>query len=185
VLSGNNKRSLRSESQKSREASSMEYKPKHIELDKQSSHSDSSIDAGVEGNIDQRADGPSDCYCANPAYVRDVQKKLLRRELSCSICLQMLVKPVTLQCGHTFCKHCLLTYFLKKNHLGCGICRFSNLLEHPLDIRVNVTIDSIVRQLNMRGYVRILKMQQEEERKGRLREKLLELYPYDINFAQK
>jgi hypothetical protein len=59
------------------------------------------------------------------------------------------------------------------------------LLEHPLDIRVNVTIDSIVRQLNMRGYVRILKMQQEEERKGRLREKLLELYPYDINFAQK
>jgi len=71
ALLGTNKSSMRSESQ-SRNASSTGYKPKDNELDKQSSHSDSSIDAAMDGNIDQRADGPSDCYCANPTYVRDV-----------------------------------------------------------------------------------------------------------------
>ena len=85
-------------------------------------------------------------------------KKLLRKELCCSICLQMLVKPVTLQCGHTFCRHCLLTYILKKNHLGCGICRFENVLQHPLDIRVNVLLDGVARQLNPRVYMRNLKL---------------------------
>ena len=153
--------------------------------DEESSDSDSSIDAAVEGTMDQRVDGPPDCYCSNPSFVREVQKKLLRKELSCSICLQMLVKPVTLQCGHTFCRHCLLTYILKKSHLGCGICRFENVLQHPLDIRVNVLLDGVARQLNPRVYMRNLKLQQEEERKNRIREKLLELFPYDINFAQK
>lgn len=97
----------------------------------------------------------------------------------------MLVKPVTLQCGHTFCRHCLLTYILKKNHLGCGICRFENILQHPLDIRVNVMLDGIVHQLSPKIYARNLKLQQEEERKNRTREKLLEVFPYEINFAQK
>lgn len=165
--------------------SGTECKQKQMQFNAECSDSDSSIDAGIDGTMDQRVDGPPDCYCSNPTFVREVQKKLLRKELSCSICLQMLVKPVTLQCGHTFCRHCLLTCILKKNHLGCGICRFENVLQHPLDIRVNVLLDGVTRQLNPKVYMRNLKLQQEEERKNQIREKLLELFPYDINFAQK
>lgn len=43
--------------------------------------SDSSIDAAVDGTIDQRKDGPSECFCSRPTYVREVQKRMLRKEM--------------------------------------------------------------------------------------------------------
>jgi hypothetical protein len=36
------------------------------------SESDSSIDAAVDGTINQRNDGPGECFCSNPNFVRDV-----------------------------------------------------------------------------------------------------------------
>jgi hypothetical protein len=41
--------------------------------------SGSSIDGKVQGTMDQRAD--FDCFCSQPAYVREVKKKLMKREL--------------------------------------------------------------------------------------------------------
>lgn len=49
--------------------------------------SDSSIDAAIDGCMDHREDGPKDCFCNNPTYQREVQKRMLRKELSCSFCL--------------------------------------------------------------------------------------------------
>lgn len=54
----------------------------------------------------------------------------------------MFVKPVTLQCGHTFCQHCALTVFLK-SQLTCGVCRSEDIYEHPFDLKVNINLDSI------------------------------------------
>ena len=31
-------------------------------------------------------------------------------ELTCVICLDLLYQPVSIQCGHTFCKKCLNEY---------------------------------------------------------------------------
>lgn len=40
--------------------------------------------------------------------------------LSCSICLQLLLKPVLGQCGHTFCLPCAEDLAL--HNYACGIC---------------------------------------------------------------
>lgn len=77
------------------------------------SNSDSSIDARIDGQIDHRGEPQGECYCSNPNFVRNCKKKLMKKELECSFCLSMYVKPVTLNCGHTFCKNCALNYFLK------------------------------------------------------------------------
>ena len=50
-------------------------------IDSQQARSDSSIDARVDGTIDQRGEGIGECFCSNPNYVRNVQKKLLKKEL--------------------------------------------------------------------------------------------------------
>lgn len=34
-------------------------------------------------------------------------EKRLKEDLTCSICLDLMYLPVTNECGHTFCKHCL------------------------------------------------------------------------------
>ena len=111
--------------------------------------SDSSIDAKHDGTIDQRAD--YDCFCSHPDYVRQAKKKLLAKELQCSFCLSIFVKPVTLSCGHSYCKFCVLNYFLK-NNLDCGICRNDVIISHPLELKVNIAMDSICRQLNAKDY---------------------------------
>lgn len=47
------------------------------------SDSDSSIDAAVDGTMDQRDDGLGDCFCKNSRYIQNKQKKLLSKELQC------------------------------------------------------------------------------------------------------
>jgi hypothetical protein len=48
---------------------------KNIQIESIDSHhadSDSSIDARVDGTIDQRGEGIGECFCSNPNYVRNV-----------------------------------------------------------------------------------------------------------------
>ncbi|CEG78653.1 hypothetical protein RMATCC62417_13229 [Rhizopus microsporus] len=47
------------------------------------------------------------------------QKSLSRSLFNCSICLSTLHDPVTTQCGHTFCKTCLIML----QNRSCPICR--------------------------------------------------------------
>ena len=65
----------------------------------------------------------------------------LAQEIECSLCCQMMVKPVTLiACGHSFCAGCLDEQ-LRNRHARCSICRapmtgrvkaivLENLIEH-------------------------------------------------------
>ncbi|XP_046464416.1 E3 ubiquitin-protein ligase rnf8-A-like [Daphnia pulex] len=49
-------------------------------------------------------------------YLNDVFKKL-----QCGICSELMVFATSLNCGHTFCQHCVREW--KKNEVECSICR--------------------------------------------------------------
>ncbi|KFR17448.1 Tripartite motif-containing protein 65, partial [Opisthocomus hoazin] len=38
----------------------------------------------------------------------------LEEKLVCSICLELFRVPVTLPCGHNFCKHCISNHWHKQ-----------------------------------------------------------------------
>lgn len=46
---------------------------------------------------------------------------LSKEELKCNICFDLVVSPVTLPCGHSYCKHHIQTWLLEND--SCPICR--------------------------------------------------------------
>ncbi|KAI8085837.1 uncharacterized protein B0P05DRAFT_635796 [Gilbertella persicaria] len=47
----------------------------------------------------------------------------IKQLLDCSICLSPLTEPITTQCGHTFCKDCLIRTMTDLNCRSCPFCR--------------------------------------------------------------
>ncbi|XP_046962525.1 RING finger protein PFF0165c-like isoform X1 [Vanessa cardui] len=47
--------------------------------------------------------------------------EIMESELQCSICAELFVAAITLNCSHTFCKYCITTW--KKKKMDCPICR--------------------------------------------------------------
>ncbi|CAD8123164.1 unnamed protein product [Paramecium sonneborni] len=69
----------------------------------------------------------------------------MQQLLNCPICLQTLLYPVTLACGHSFCKPCLCDKYFYQNFNSCPICRI------PIQIyidqfKVNVLLETIIQQ---------------------------------------
>lgn len=50
-------------------------------------------------------------------------QKILRRLLDYPICLTLLSEPITTQCGHTFCKECLIRTMIDLKNRTCPLCR--------------------------------------------------------------
>ncbi|GFV63370.1 hypothetical protein TNCV_3286121 [Trichonephila clavipes] len=48
-------------------------------------------------------------------------KQLLERDFSCVICLDILIKPLQLNCSHSFCRRCIHKWKIRQNL--CPICR--------------------------------------------------------------
>ncbi|XP_048472620.1 zinc-binding protein A33-like [Rhincodon typus] len=46
----------------------------------------------------------------------------LEDELNCPLCLQLYVDPVMLDCGHDFCRHCVMKYWENENQTACPEC---------------------------------------------------------------
>ncbi|XP_037614120.1 E3 ubiquitin-protein ligase TRIM21-like [Sebastes umbrosus] len=66
----------------------------------------------------------------------------LEKHLTCSICMDSFVDPVTTACGHSFCKKCLDRNFAI-NDLVCPLCK-QHVKKAP---EVNIVLRSIVEQL--------------------------------------
>ncbi|CDW79580.1 lon peptidase n-terminal domain and ring finger protein 3 [Stylonychia lemnae] len=58
----------------------------------------------------------------NQERKRKQLKKIMDKDIKCSICLHMFVKPISLVCGHTFCQLCIFKFFLN-NTRNCPLCR--------------------------------------------------------------
>lgn len=66
----------------------------------------------------------------------------LEKHLTCSICMDSFVDPVTTGCGHSFCQDCLSRNFTL-NDMSCPLCK-----KHQSKIPdVNITLRSIVEQV--------------------------------------
>lgn len=61
----------------------------------------------------------------------------------CLICLDLLIEPVTTQCGHTFCKLCICKYLAEK-HM-CPICR-NVLFQTKESINKNFLLENIIKE---------------------------------------
>ncbi|XP_032410141.1 LON peptidase N-terminal domain and RING finger protein 3 [Xiphophorus hellerii] len=66
-------------------------------------------------------------------------------DFSCGICLSFLFEPVTLPCGHCFCKKCLERERKEKERpVVCKECRDSSRLADLQTYRVNVVLSSLL-----------------------------------------
>ncbi|KAM6158391.1 E3 ubiquitin-protein ligase TRIM21 [Rhynchocyon petersi] len=62
---------------------------------------------------------------------------------TCCICLDLMVKPVITECGHSFCQECI-SQFKKDGGHTCPMCRHTFLLEN---LRPNVNLGNLVDDL--------------------------------------
>lgn len=67
----------------------------------------------------------------------------IMQHLKCSICLDVLKKPVTTPCGHTFCKTCLDCH-MTINDLVCPLCK-QHLSTRP---KVNIVFRDILKDFH-------------------------------------
>lgn len=47
----------------------------------------------------------------------------LYEEFICGVCCELMVLPTTLNCGHSFCRHCLAHWFKVGERAECPSCR--------------------------------------------------------------
>lgn len=98
---------------------------------------------------------------AKPQEHEEIQEKMKEKQaieghLECTLCLSLICQPLSLHCGHSFCRICLLKA-LKINKKSCPICRSVTHID-CLTSEENIMIKAIARALNNALYV-----QREEE----------------------
>ncbi|XP_014909017.1 uncharacterized protein LOC106960437 [Poecilia latipinna] len=63
-------------------------------------------------------------------------------QFQCSICLDIFTDPVSMPCGHTFCKACLTRHWAGKQECQCPLC--NNKFDKDLKLSVNTTFKEVV-----------------------------------------
>ena len=73
----------------------------------------------------------------------------IKEEVTCPICLELLTEPLSLDCGHTFCKACITANSKKsmvseEGESSCPVCR---IRYQPGNLRPNRHVANIVEML--------------------------------------
>uniref|UniRef100_A0A3B4ULX6 Uncharacterized protein n=1 Tax=Seriola dumerili TaxID=41447 RepID=A0A3B4ULX6_SERDU len=74
---------------------------------------------------------------------------LTEEQLLCCICLDVFTDPVTLPCGHNFCKTCITQHWDINVQCQCPSCK--ELFHRRLDLRVNTFISEMAAQFRQSG----------------------------------
>eukprot|EP01102_Stenamoeba_stenopodia_P018190 TRINITY_DN6637_c0_g1_i1.p1 TRINITY_DN6637_c0_g1~~TRINITY_DN6637_c0_g1_i1.p1 ORF type:complete len:360 (+),score=63.57 TRINITY_DN6637_c0_g1_i1:37-1116(+) len=76
-----------------------------------------------------------------------IENKELLESFRCSICLELFYEPVTLSCGHNFCKLCSLGRLIR----NCPLCKSE--VNNVVALKVNSTLKSLVQQFFPQEYL--------------------------------
>lgn len=63
----------------------------------------------------------------------------------CSICRQVISEPVSIPCGHNFCKTCITQHWDNSEHCQCPLC--SKIFNTRPELHVNILFSEILSQL--------------------------------------
>ncbi|KAK1784413.1 hypothetical protein P4O66_012767, partial [Electrophorus voltai] len=111
----------------------------------------------------ERASPAPTCVSAKSDQSMDRPITLRHAELSailltedhfrCSVCTDVLTEPVSIPCGHSYCKSCIQTYWTKPGHIGSYSClqcrkRFNNRPE----LKPNSELAKMVEKLQQAGF---------------------------------
>ncbi|SCN58893.1 zinc finger protein, putative [Plasmodium chabaudi adami] len=113
----------------------------HDENNNENNYSDD-----IENEVDAEADASNALVNNNTSgiHIVDNLTQHLQKELTCPICLDYFYLPVTMNCGHTFCRYCI--GHNKLNGKNCPLCR--QPLGHSSCI--NTILSNLVRIYNLR-----------------------------------
>uniref|UniRef100_H2ZUE2 RING-type domain-containing protein n=1 Tax=Latimeria chalumnae TaxID=7897 RepID=H2ZUE2_LATCH len=67
-------------------------------------------------------------------------KRSFGEELNCSECQEVFKDPVTLKCGHNFCRECVCEYW-KMTSPSCPICKADSAI---FDLTTNITLRNVI-----------------------------------------
>lgn len=72
---------------------------------------------------------------AAPVQVDDTFTQALEEDLTCSICMEFFLAPISLQCGHSFCSMCVIPWWKEGSATGnkCPYCQ-TNLASPPSEV---------------------------------------------------
>ncbi|KAK9525944.1 hypothetical protein VZT92_016609 [Zoarces viviparus] len=70
-----------------------------------------------------------------------------KEQLTCCICLEVFNDPVTLPCGHNFCKKCITNHFISNSQRQCPLCK--ERVDRNYKLRVNTIIAEMVLMYRM------------------------------------
>ncbi|CAD8111423.1 unnamed protein product [Paramecium primaurelia] len=69
----------------------------------------------------------------------------MQQLFDCPICLQTLLQPITLTCGHTFCKPCVRNKYFYQNYNSCPVCR-APIQIYLNQFKVNILLETLIKQ---------------------------------------
>ena len=76
-------------------------------------------------------------------------KNIILNRLQCSICTEIFQKPLMVNCGHTFCKNCIVKWIERnKKSSKCPLCRSPILLSSP-----NQALLELIEELNDNSFL--------------------------------
>ena len=96
--------------------------------------------------------GSSSCSIQEASAQQLFSQDELMPLLECSVCLNMLCEPITISCGHTFCRRCLVNS-LKRHKKKCPSCR-AVCHTSAEDANENSALKSLVVTINPELYKR-------------------------------
>ncbi|XP_035385556.1 uncharacterized protein LOC113569091 isoform X2 [Electrophorus electricus] len=131
-----------------------------------SAKSDQSMDRPItfsnEMKLERASPAPT-CVSAKSDQSMDRPITLCHAELSailltkdhfrCSVCTDVLTEPVSIPCGHSYCKSCIQTYWTKPGHIGsysCPQCR-KRFKTRPV-LKPNSELAKMVEKLQQAGF---------------------------------